>query len=84
MQSLYSFCAASKISIPQDLSVACMEYSERSTWMWPLPTMLRHSEPAVRKQFRRWITGGLRPTGMKELELELVEGKSVKELDLDS
>ncbi|BDS06863.1 hypothetical protein NT6N_19030 [Oceaniferula spumae] len=82
MQSLYGFCAASKISIPHDLSVVCSEYSERSNWMWPRPTMLRHSETSVRRQLRKWITGGLRPTGMKELQLELVVGSSVNTLSV--
>jgi len=80
MQSLYGFCAASKISIPNDLSIVCMEYSTRSNWMWPVPTMLRHSDSTVKRQFRKWITGGLRPTSMKYLQLELIEGNSVKEI----
>ncbi|MCP5536482.1 MAG: substrate-binding domain-containing protein [Akkermansiaceae bacterium] len=79
--SLYGFCTASKISIPRDLSVLCTEHHIQSEWMWPKPHMQKHSEAAVRKCFKQWIDGGLRPMGMKLLSLEIMEGNSVRDLN---
>lgn len=81
LQSLYGFCSASKISIPNDLSIFCAEHSIQSEWMWPRPNMQKHSEAAVRKCFKQWIDGGLLPTGVKVLPLEILEGNSVRDLN---
>lgn len=75
--SLYSFCTVQGIRIPSDLSVICLGYSKLLEWCHPNPCQMRFPLQKAIVHFRKWIAGGLRPTGMKIFTLEKVSGESV-------
>lgn len=75
--SLYCWCAAQRLSIPQDLSVIAFSHSKQLEWCLPKPAMMRFPLKKSLGHFKAWIAGGMLPLGAKILPLDLVEGDSV-------
>jgi DNA-binding LacI/PurR family transcriptional regulator len=75
--SLYSYCSFRKWTIPNDLTVALLNYDELFEWLRPRPTMMRYPVKAAVSHFQHWMDGGLKPVGLKYFELELIHGASV-------
>lgn len=74
--SFYSFCSANSIDIPGQVSVIYVGYDSQLEWLSPRPTMMRYPSKLALRHFHEWINYGLKPIGLKLLDLELVEGES--------
>ena len=72
--SLYGYCMRHGINIPTDLSVVCLENTHHLEWCHPVPSRMRFPVKAAARQLRAWLRGGCKPTGMKIMELEWIEG----------
>jgi DNA-binding LacI/PurR family transcriptional regulator len=75
--SLYGYCAANRIAIPDALSVVLMAWNPQFEWCVPMPCMHRFPLAKSTYLFKRWIANGMKVTGAKYLPLDPLDGKSV-------
>ena len=75
--SLYGFCAARGLRIPQDVSVLSMTSSESLAWCHPRPVCMRYPDHRSVACFKSWVRGGCQPTGFKLLRLQEMQGGSI-------
>ncbi|GAA5483197.1 hypothetical protein Hsar01_02426 [Haloferula sargassicola] len=68
--SLYSYCSAAGIRLPDDLSVILLGQSELLAWLRPKPVMATFPYARSVAHFRHWISAGLRPIGHRMSKLE--------------
>ena len=75
--SLYGYCFTRGIRIPDKLSVMSLNYESRFEWLAPRPTMMRYPAHLAIAHFQQWVDGGLKPSGCRFFELEMIHGGSV-------
>lgn len=75
--SLYGFCAARCLRIPQDISVISMTASESLDWCHPRPVSMEYPSLRSLANFKAWMRGGCLPMGFKQLRLQVQEGDSL-------
>ncbi|MFD2159064.1 substrate-binding domain-containing protein [Rubritalea tangerina] len=75
--SLYSYCHLHQISIPDDLSVACVCDSDILDYLTPRPVRQVYPLEETLRHFQQWINHGLTPIGKKILADDFTHGDSI-------
>ena len=75
--SFYGFCQSRGIRIPEDVSVAVMDFSQDACWLTPAPAMCHFPRKEGTRHFEAWIKHGLKSVGSELVSLQLSLGGSL-------
>lgn len=75
--SLYGYCAAQRLRIPDDVSVLSMTSSETLSWCHPRPVCMKYPTHRSLALFKAWVRRGCESHGIKHLRLCELEGASL-------
>ena len=76
--SLHGYCSAEGWRIPDDVSVICLAASETLQWFHPPADYMAFPREKGLSLFRQWLHGGLKPIGMRALQVKHAKGGSLR------